>query len=114
MDQNAAEKFNHYTGVKIKIMKHPDATALLKQQITEKAAAQAAEGALLKEQFLLAYESLKPGHIIRDAVLDVVSAPGLKSALLDQVVSLVTEFVVKKVSAFLKKLSSETADSEKA
>ncbi len=52
---------------------------------------------LLKEQFNLAYESIKPINIIKNLVHEVSSSPEIKSDIVSNVIGLTTGFVSKKL-----------------
>ena len=52
---------------------------------------------LLKEQFYITFESLRPANLLRSTFHDVVSSPHLVDDLLGTAVGLATGFVSKKV-----------------
>ena len=54
------------------------------------------EGIVLKGQFLDLYERVKPANLIKGAIHDVISSPGVKNHLLIQAMSLTAGFLVKK------------------
>jgi len=58
---------------------------------------QAIKGQLLKEQFYLTCESLKPLNILRSTLNDVVSSPFLINDILGTAVGLATGYISKKV-----------------
>jgi hypothetical protein len=57
---------------------------------------QANEGALLKEQLMETYESLKPINLIKKSLSDLTSSPDFKGDLLGTTMSLVAGFLSKK------------------
>jgi hypothetical protein len=60
----------------------------LKARISELKILQANEGALLKGQIMITYESLKPVNLIRRTFSELTSTPGFKGNLLDTALSL--------------------------
>ncbi len=52
---------------------------------------------LLKEQFKITYESLKPANIIKNSIKEIVAEPGLKTNVINAVVGFATGFIAKKV-----------------
>ena len=52
---------------------------------------------LLKEQFQITYESLKPINLIKSTLADVASSPELKNNVLNNVIGLTTGYISKKV-----------------
>ena len=58
---------------------------------------QGTEWPLLKEQFLDTYESLKPINIIKSTFKEVISAPGLKTDVVNAAIGFTTGFVAKKI-----------------
>lgn len=57
---------------------------------------QKVEGALLKEQFKITYESLKPVNLIGSTIKELVTAPALKGDLLTTALSLAAGYISKK------------------
>jgi hypothetical protein len=57
---------------------------------------QANEGKLLKEQFKVTYESLKPVNLIKSTISELVSAPDLKGDLLNASISHAAGYLTKK------------------
>jgi hypothetical protein len=53
------------------------------------------KGRLLKEQFHLTYESLKPVNIIKNTLNDITSAPFLTDNILGSVVGLATGYLTR-------------------
>jgi hypothetical protein len=60
----------------------------LKARISELKTLQVNEGALLKEEIMTVYESLKPINLVRRTLSELTSTPGLKGNLLDTMLSL--------------------------
>jgi hypothetical protein len=58
---------------------------------------QAEEGKLLKEQFYLTYESLKPANLLKSTFLEVASSPFSIGNILSTAVGLGTGFLSKKI-----------------
>ena len=58
---------------------------------------QAAEGKILKEQFLLAYESIKPINLIKNTVKEVAELNDIKDNIINTSVGLATGFVSKRL-----------------
>lgn len=52
---------------------------------------------LLKEQFHIAYESIKPINLIKNLVHDVSSSPEIKEDVVGNIMGLVTGFISKKL-----------------
>ena len=64
---------------------------------------------LLKEQFRIAYESVKPVNLIKNLVHDVTSSPEIKEDIMGNIMGLATGFFSKKMmvdkdSSTIKKL----------
>ena len=55
------------------------------------------ERVLLREQFIDTYESLKPINIIKNKLKEIISAPDLKTTIVNAAIGLATGFVAKKV-----------------
>jgi hypothetical protein len=58
---------------------------------------QADKGQLLKEQFFLTLESLKPANLLRSTVNDIASSPYLIDNILSTAMGLVSGFLSKKI-----------------
>jgi hypothetical protein len=52
---------------------------------------------LLKEQFHIAYESIKPINLIKNLVHEVTASPEIKEDVLSNVLGLATGFISKKI-----------------
>lgn len=59
---------------------------------------QAEEAILLKEQFNLTYESLKPINLVRTTLKELVTAPDLKEDLLKTSISIASGYFSKKLA----------------
>ncbi len=59
---------------------------------------QAEEGRLLKEQFFLTYESLKPANLFRNTMSDVAASPYLIDNILGTAIGLGTGYLTRKVT----------------
>jgi hypothetical protein len=59
---------------------------------------QAEEGKLLKEQFILTYESLKPSNLFRSAMSDVATSPYLIDNIVGTAIGLGTGYLTRKVT----------------
>jgi hypothetical protein len=70
---------------------------LIKELIQVKEAAHRLEGELLKDQFICAYESLKPINVIKNAFKEGIAASGIKTNAVDAVMGLTTGFIAKKI-----------------
>lgn len=69
----------------------------LKKAIKELEIKQVEEGAILKEQLVLTYESLKPVNFLKNLVKDVYSSESLKDELINTAVSVASGLVSKKL-----------------
>lgn len=59
---------------------------------------QSNEGALLKEQFNLTYESFRPINLIKNTLNELTKSPDLKGDLLNASLSLATGYLSKKIA----------------
>src|ERR1017187_8509038 len=78
-------------------MKNISATDKLRQSILLLEVKQAEELMVLKEQIYIAYESIKPVNIFKDAFHEVVSSPEIKTDIISQAIGLATGYLSKKV-----------------
>jgi hypothetical protein len=69
----------------------------LKETISLLEDKQAVELKLLKEQFHLTYESVKPFNLIKSTLHEVTSSPDIKENILNNVIGLTTGYLSKKV-----------------
>ena len=78
-------------------MKKKNGTDALNKAISSLQNKQAQELKLLKEQFHLVYESLKPINLIKSTFHEVVLSPDIKNDILSNVIGLTTGYLSKKV-----------------
>ncbi len=78
-------------------MENVTSTAGLKTAIQLLEAEQAIKERLLKEQFYLTYEGLKPVNLIRSTLDDIASSPNLIDNILNTAMGLGTGFLSKKL-----------------
>jgi len=78
-------------------MQNRSSTAVLKDTIQLLETEQKIEGRLLKEQFYLTYESLKPVNLLRSSILDVASPPYLIDNIIGTAVGLATGYLSRKI-----------------
>lgn len=100
MDKKTAEQFHHYTGTLINHMHNIKSAADLRMAIELLENQQQQEGLLLKEQFHIAYESIKPLNIIKNTLKEASKAPELKNNILGATVGLSAGYVSKKLFQF--------------
>ena len=58
---------------------------------------QAEEGKILKEQFKITYESLKPVNLIKSSIQELANSVEIKNNLFETVVSILTGYLTKKI-----------------
>ncbi len=78
-------------------MENITSAAELKNAIQLLEVEQAMNGQLLKEQFLLTYESLKPINILKSTLKDVTSSPYLIDNILGSAMGLASGYLTKKI-----------------
>lgn len=78
-------------------MQNINSIAELKSAIQVLELDQTVKGQLLKEQFLLTYESLRPINIIRSALKDLSSSPNLIDNILGTTIGLGTGYLTRKI-----------------
>lgn len=54
---------------------------------------------LVKEQFLIIHESLKPINLLKSTIKDIISSPDLKTGIIDISIGVSTGFMAKKIVA---------------
>ena len=59
---------------------------------------QEVQGQLLKEQFFLTFDSLKPANLIKNTLQDITSSPYLLDNMLGSVMGMFTGFISKKIA----------------
>lgn len=77
-------------------MKKITSLAELKESIILLEIKQADEKALLKKQFMITYESIKPVNLIKHKFNDIITSPNLKENILNSAISLVAGYLSKK------------------
>ena len=78
-------------------MKKKDEKAALQETIKMLEQRQAKELTLLKDQFYVTYESIKPINIFKKAVHDIIGSSEIKNDILSNVIGLATGFISKKI-----------------
>ena len=78
-------------------MQNITSTAGLKNAIQLLEVEQAVNGQLLKEQFHLTYESLKPVNLLKGTLKDISSSPYLIDNILGAAMGLATGYLTKKI-----------------
>ena len=78
-------------------MKNKDEKAALQETIKLLEQKQAQELILLRDQFYITYESIKPVNIIKKAVHDIIGSSEIKNDILSNVIGLATGFISKKI-----------------
>ena len=78
-------------------MNNINQTEALNKTIAALQAKKEIEFSLLKEQFQITYESLKPINLIKSTLANVASSPELKNNVLNNVIGLTTGYISKKV-----------------
>jgi hypothetical protein len=72
--------------------------AQLKEAILELEIKQAREYYVLKEQFRMTYESMKPVNLIKNKFNEIVSSPNLKENLINATLSIAAGYLSKKAT----------------
>lgn len=78
-------------------MEKHSAADSLKESIRLLEIRQAEEGQILKEQFKITYESLKPVNLIKSSILELTGSSELKNNLFESIVSILTGYLTKKM-----------------
>ena len=68
----------------------------LKESIRLVKIRQIEEGKILKEQFKITYESLKPVNLIKSSMKDLVSSVEIKSSIFETLISIVSGYLTQK------------------
>lgn len=98
MDQKATQRINHQTSASLShIMQEINTQADLRTAILQLEFEQAEKGKVLKEQFMLTSDSMKPLNLIKGTLKDITSAPFLIDNLLGTVVGLSTGYLSNKI-----------------
>ena len=78
-------------------MAHQSAIYSLKESIRLLELRQAQEGEILKEQFRITYESLKPINLVKNSIKDLANSVEIKNSLFETIVSILTGYLSKKL-----------------
>lgn len=78
-------------------MQHITSSAALKNAIQLLEVEQAIKEQLLRDQFHLTYESLKPVNLLKNAFKNITSSPDLLDNILGTVTGLATGYLTKKI-----------------
>ena len=70
----------------------------LKNAIQQLEVEQAIDERLLKEQFYMTYQSLKPINLLRNAIYEITKSPDLKDSVLGTAAGLVTGYISRKIA----------------
>jgi hypothetical protein len=79
-------------------MKNITCAAELKLAILEKQFEHEVQGRLLKEEFLISYESLKPINIIKSTLTEITSSPYLIENMFGAIMGMVSGYLSKKIA----------------
>jgi hypothetical protein len=78
-------------------MKNKTQADALKDAIALLESKQAGELQLLRQQFHITYDSLKPMNLIKKGLQDITSLPDIKNGLINNAIGLATGYLSKKV-----------------
>lgn len=78
-------------------MEKQNAISSLKESIRLLEIKQVEEGAILKEQFAVTFESLKPINLLKNTIKEMTSSVDLKSNLSETIISILAGYLTKKV-----------------
>lgn len=78
-------------------MSKQNAVDSLKESIYLLEIRHAQEGKILKEQFKITYESLKPVNLIKNSIQELANSVEIKNNLFETVVSILTGYLTKKI-----------------
>lgn len=78
-------------------MAKEDAVEKLRESIRVLEIRQAEEGEILKAQFKMTYESLKPVNLIKNSLKEITSSSELKGDLFESAIALLSGFVTRKM-----------------
>lgn len=79
-------------------MRKITSTTELKEAIFLLEMKKANEGRLLKEQFMITYESIKPVNLIKNSISELIRSPELKDNLLNTTLGIAAGYLTKKVA----------------
>lgn len=78
-------------------MSKQSAVDSLKESIRLLELRQAEEGRLLKEQFRITYESLKPVNLIKSSILELTSSTEIKNNLFESLLAVISGYLSKNI-----------------
>lgn len=78
-------------------MRKQSAVDSLKESIRLLEIRQAEEGRLLKEQFRITYESLKPVNLIKSSILELTSSTEVKNNLFESLLAVISAYLSKDI-----------------
>lgn len=78
-------------------MTKPTAVEALKESIRLLEIRQEEEGKILKEQFRITYDSLKPINFIKNSLKDLTESMEIKTGVFETIVSILTGYFTKKI-----------------
>ena len=78
-------------------MSHLKYTRLLKDQIQLLEVEQYTQGQILKEQFMVIYESLRPINLIKSTLKEIATSPIIGDNVLGSIMGLATGYLSKKI-----------------
>ena len=78
-------------------MTKQNAVITLKESIRLLEIRQAEEGKILKDQFRITYESLKPINLIKNSIKELANSAEIKNSLFETIVSLVSGYLTQKI-----------------
>lgn len=78
-------------------MSKQSAVDSLKESIRLLELRQAEEGRLLKEQFRITYESLKPVNLIKSSILELTSSTEVKNNLFESLLAVISAYLSKNI-----------------
>lgn len=84
-------------------MEKQSAVDSLKESIRLLEIRQAEEGKILKEQFKITYESLKPVNLLKSSLKELASSDEIKNNLFETIVSIFTGYISNKIMVGSKK-----------
>ena len=78
-------------------MTKQNAVNSLKESIRRVEIRQAEEGTILKNQFRITYESLKPVNLIKNSMKEIASSVEIKNSVFETIASIVTGYLSQKL-----------------
>lgn len=77
-------------------MRNKDASASLKEAISLLEIKQAEELRLLKDQFFVAYEKLKPINLVKSTLNELSSSSGIRNRLINSMIGILSGYLMQK------------------